>query len=124
MTSVGCTTYSPGFYGVWNPTIGSGGGLPIIPGFLGIFGNSMYVDAPPAATFALPAPHQKIWGQTVNIINGVTYSLQFNSSGNFNGFVAMTAPSPTYFPLRLQFMVDGVFVGSIFPVTGIDPGQV
>lgn len=121
LTTTGCATYSPNFYGVWDPTVGSGGSFPIIPGFTGVFGNSMYNDGPIAATFTTPAPHQKIWGQTVNLTNGITYELQFNTSGDFGNFYTLAAPVSNPDPLNLQFMVDGTFVGSPFVVYGVDP---
>lgn len=114
-----CNFYSMGFYGAWNPTTGSGT-WPIIPGFPGTFGNSMYVDPPtPPLPFPLPIPHEKIWSQTVNLAAGADYSIQFNVTGEFGNFTVLAPPLFPSTPLVLQLMVDGAFIGTPFNTGGV-----
>jgi hypothetical protein len=105
-----CNVYSPNYYGIYNPSTQYGSWL-AVPGMSNSTGNSMVIDGRTMAPIPTPIAHSVLYQESINLVNGTTYSLQFDYSGHFAGLGQFTAPPPV-FTLHLQLKVNGTFIGT------------
>ena len=120
-----CSGYGTGSHNTYNPTTNFIG-WPIVPPFDGQNGISMVIDCPTNPVHLTPIRHTVVWGQNVNLEQGVHYSLQFDYSSHY-GNLGTTSLSPylnAAVQLYLQFQVNGVFIGAPVNVEHCNMGEV
>jgi hypothetical protein len=105
-----CNVYSPNYYGIYNPS-NQFGSWPVVPGMGGSNGNSMVIDGHSIPPVPFPISHSILYQETINLINGTTYSLQFDYSGHFSNLASFNPPSPSY-RLYLQIKINNTFIGT------------